>query len=115
MCHRMFVAKSLLLFSLAAFLVGEVRLGPKPKEYIYIYSLILGGDFNCWLLPVLDRSSTNPGVVSKSANFIQSFLANYGICDVWGSLHPNDREYSFFSRMFIIHTQESIIFSLTRN
>ena len=61
------------------------------------YSLILGGDFNCWLDPVLDRSSPNPGIMSKSASLIQSFLSNYAISDVWRCFHPNGREYSFFS------------------
>lgn len=61
------------------------------------YSLILGGDFNCWLNPVLDRSSSNPGIMSKSASLIQSFLDNYGVTEIWRYLHPNKREYSFFS------------------
>lgn len=38
------------------------------------YSLILGGDFNCWLDPVLDRSSSNPGLISKSAFTHSVFL-----------------------------------------
>ena len=59
------------------------------------HSLILGGDFNCWLDPVLDRSSTNPDSISRSASFIQSFLSNFGVSDVRRSLHPNKREYSF--------------------
>lgn len=78
------------------------------------YSLILGGDLNCWLDPVLDRSSPNPCTVSKSALFIQSFLSNCGVSDVWRCLHPHRREYSFFSQVhhtysridyFLIHKQ----------
>lgn len=56
------------------------------------YSLILGGDLNCWLDPMLDRSSPNPSTVSKSSSFIQSFLSNWGVSDVWRNLHPNGRE-----------------------
>lgn len=63
------------------------------------YTLILGGDLNCWLNPVLDRSSDNIGTTSKSASFIQAFLSDYGICDVWRTLHPKDRVYSFFSHV----------------
>lgn len=33
------------------------------------YSLILGGDLNCWLDPVLDRSSLKPACLSKSFPF----------------------------------------------
>lgn len=64
--------------------------------------LILGGDLNCWLDPALDRSSTKPGVVSKSAAYIWSFLSEYGITDIWRFLHPKEKQYSFFS-----HTHHS--------
>lgn len=63
------------------------------------YALILGGDFNCCLDPVLDRSSPKPGIFSKSASTIQSFLLDYGISDVWRCLHSQRREYSFFSHV----------------
>lgn len=74
------------------------------------YSLILGGDFNCWLDPVLDRSSLNPGSISRSASFIQSFLSNFGVSDVWRSLHPNKREYSFFSHVHHTFTRIDYFF-----
>lgn len=70
------------------------------------YFLILCGDFNCWLDPVLDRSFTNLNAASRSARFIQAFLSDYGICDVWRSLRPSDREYSFFSHFH--HTYSRI-------
>jgi len=62
------------------------------------YQLIMGGDFNLCLDPGLDRSSVRPGcATSKSASYLQSFLEEYGISDIWRFLHPNDRQYSFFS------------------
>lgn len=70
------------------------------------YALILGGDLNCWLDPVLDRSSTNPSTVGRSARFIQAFLSNYGVCDVWRFLHPGNREYSCSSHVH--HTYSRI-------
>lgn len=77
------------------------------------YTLILGGDFNCWLDPVLDRSSPKPGTMSRSASFIQNFLSNYGISDVWRYLHPHKREYSFFSHVH--HTFSRIDYFLIDN
>lgn len=60
--------------------------------------LIMGGDFNVCLNPGLDRSSVRPGYTeSKSASYIQSFLSDFGILDLWRFLHPQDRQYSFFS------------------
>lgn len=61
--------------------------------------LILGGDFNCCLDPVLDRSSANPSMRSKSARVINSFLEDYAISDLWRSLNPTARTYSFFSQV----------------
>ena len=68
-----------------------------------LHSLILGGDFNCWLDPVLDRSSPNPDSISRSASFIHSFLSNFGISDVWCSLHPNKRVLLFLARSLSLH------------
>ncbi len=48
---------------------------------------------------MLDRSSPRPVSVNKSASFIQSFLSNSGISDVWRFLHPSKKEYSFFSHV----------------
>lgn len=59
--------------------------------------LIIGGDFNCWLDPVLDRSSSKPISESKSASFIHNFISEYGLSELWRFLHPTEREYSYFS------------------
>lgn len=61
--------------------------------------LILGGDLNCCLDPVLDRSSTNPSNRSKSAQVINSFLEDYAVSDLWRSMNPTTRSYSFFSQV----------------
>lgn len=68
------------------------------------HHLILGGDLNCWLDQALDRSSTKPGAVSKSALQIQSFLSECGISDVFSSTQK--RNSIHFSPMFIIHILE---------
>lgn len=77
------------------------------------YFLILGRDFNCWMNPVLDRSSSNPSLMSKSASLIQPFLSDYGIPDVWRCLNPYRRDYSFFSHVH--HTFSRIDYCLVDN
>ncbi len=61
------------------------------------HHLILGGDTNCILSPVLDRSSPKNTSLSKSACSINLFLKSYGIADIWRFRNPTSREYSFFS------------------
>lgn len=77
------------------------------------HSLIFGGDFNCWLDPLLDRSSTKPASLSKSASLIQSFLSTLDVSDIWRHLHPNHKEYSFFSHVH--HTFTRIDYFLIDN
>lgn len=50
---------------------------PNPSSY----SLIQGGDLNCWL--------PNPITLSKSPSFVQSCLSNCGVFDTWHCLSPN--------------------------
>lgn len=51
--------------------------------------------------------------MSKSASLIQSFLDNCGVTEIWRFLHPNKREYSFFSHCH--HTNPTIDYFLADN
>ena len=77
------------------------------------HCLILGGDFNCWLNPSLDRSSMNMKPQTKSAKLIKSFLKEFAMSDVWRFLNPTSRAYSFFSNMH--HTFTRIDYFLVDN
>lgn len=61
------------------------------------HQLILGGDFNCCLDPSLDRSSSKPCCVSKSAKVIHLFMEQYAVVDAWRFLNPSSKQFSFFS------------------
>lgn len=74
------------------------------------YQLILGGDFNCWLDPLLDRSSSNPSTVNRSANVINGFLNDFGVSDIWRFMHPNLKEFSFFSPVHHIYSRIDYFF-----
>lgn len=75
--------------------------------------LILGGDFNCWMNPSLDRSSPTSATQSKSAKVIQAFMDEFNVIDPWRFFNPDKREYSFFSH--IHHTYTQIDFFLVNN
>ena len=62
------------------------------------HHLILGGDFNCVLDPVLDRSRAGTQInISKSGEVLLSFLNDYRLQDPWRSSNPTTRQYSFYS------------------
>lgn len=75
--------------------------------------LILGGDFNCWLNPSLDRSSTKIRTPLRSAKIISSFMKEFSISDPWRLFNPSGREYSFFSQVH--HTFTRIDYFLIDN
>ena len=75
------------------------------------HHLILGGDMNCVLSPVLDRSSPKPITLTRSAHSIHSFLKSYGIADVWRFRNPTSRGYSFYSPVH--HTYSRIDYFFT--
>lgn len=74
------------------------------------YKLIIGGDFNCVLSTVLDRSSNKPQPLTKSAKVVNEFIAHNGVSDIW-RFKFNNKKYSPFSRMSITLTLASTIFS----
>lgn len=59
--------------------------------------LIMGGDFNCWLSPYLDRSSTKPTTASKASKILKTFMDEFSIIDPWRFFNPTSKTYSFFS------------------
>lgn len=77
------------------------------------YQLILGGDLNCVLNTVLDRSSPKPAILSQSSKTINSFLEGYGMTDIWRFLNPSSKTFSFFSPVH--HTYSRIDYFIIDN
>ncbi len=67
----------------------------KQLENTYV---ITGGDFNQVRDPALDKSKdTKVRLVHKSQLAIDVLEEELGLVDIWRILHPQDREYTFFS------------------
>ncbi len=64
-----------------------------PK--LHSHNLILAGDFNLVMDPVLDRSSSKQQSVSKSAKVIQNFLKSENIIDNLEIFKPNSEKYIY--------------------
>lgn len=58
---------------------------------------ILGGDFNVAIYPILDTSSGTASLPYKSLRQIKIQLQDLILHDTWRTLHPNSKDYTFFS------------------
>lgn len=61
------------------------------------YSLIIGGDMNALIDPVLDRSSSCSQVQLNSSAALNDFIKTLNLVEVWRSGNPSSRNYTFFS------------------
>lgn len=68
-------------------------------------NLIIGGDFNCVLDSYLDRSSTQRAPPSKTRDFLNMYIKNSNIGDVWRLANPTGRDYSFHSQVHNIYSR----------
>ncbi|KAJ0062189.1 hypothetical protein NL108_017638 [Boleophthalmus pectinirostris] len=58
---------------------------------------IIGGDFNCTLDPVLDRSSQNDSTHTKTRKILHNYMQDLKLHDVWRTKNPTNIQYSCFS------------------
>uniref|UniRef100_A0A673VV21 exodeoxyribonuclease III n=1 Tax=Salmo trutta TaxID=8032 RepID=A0A673VV21_SALTR len=56
----------------------------------------IGGDFNCWLDPHLDRSSTKPTTMSTSARVVRTFMSEFAVSDPWRIFHNTFTRIDYF-------------------
>lgn len=95
--------------------------GPKIDDPTFFYNLIMklattegqfivGGDFNLVLNPSMDRSSPKSFLLSKSAATLVQAMKELGLSDAWRSLHPNQKDYSFYSSVHNIYCIQELIF-----
>ncbi len=57
-------------------------------------SLIIGGDFNTYLDPILDKDGGSFEPLSKYSNKLQKLMEDFQLCDIWRCLHPINRRYT---------------------
>lgn len=62
-----------------------------------LQQLIFGGDLNCVINPILDRSNPKSTTPSKMAKSLSHFMDQMGSVDPWRALFPQHQCFSFFS------------------
>lgn len=60
------------------------------------YQIILGGDMNAVLDPLLDRSTCTQST-SSANSALKKLISNFSLVDIWRLQHHTRREYTFFS------------------
>lgn len=59
---------------------------------------VMGGDFNCALDPIRDRSSGHDQSHKQTRKTLNYFIKDLNLVEIWRHLHPKDIQYSCFSR-----------------
>uniref|UniRef100_A0A8C6S8Y0 exodeoxyribonuclease III n=1 Tax=Neogobius melanostomus TaxID=47308 RepID=A0A8C6S8Y0_9GOBI len=59
--------------------------------------VIAGGDLNLTMNPKLDSSKAKLHRAEKVADMLRKACSELGFMDVWRTLHPNKKEYTFYS------------------
>jgi len=66
---------------------------------------IIGGDFNCALDPVLDRSTQIDTTHVQARKTLINYLKDLRLIEVWRTQNPNKREYSCYSSSHKTHSR----------
>lgn len=61
---------------------------------------VMGGDFNCTLDPIRDRSSGLDQSHKQTRKTLNYFIKDLNLVEIWRHLHPKDIQYSCFSRTY---------------
>ena len=67
--------------------------------------ILIGGDFNCYLDPYLDRFSSAPPPKILAVQTLNNLMKSKKVVDVWRLQHPSDRDYSFYSHVHRSYTR----------
>lgn len=61
-------------------------------------TIIIGGDFNTVMNPILDKSNTRSNSrIWHSIETLQQYISDLGLSDSWRLKKPSSREYTYFS------------------
>lgn len=62
-------------------------------------NVIIGGYFNCYLDPILDRLLTKPAPTIVSVQTFNDLTKTSNMVDIWRLQHPTDRFYKVITKV----------------
>lgn len=72
--------------------------------------LILGGDFNVPLNPLVDTSNGKTCIVYKILKRLKAMLQSLQLIDTWRFNHPDGRDFTFFAPPHNRHSHIDYLF-----
>ncbi|CAH2220953.1 Hypothetical predicted protein [Pelobates cultripes] len=72
--------------------------------------LVLGGDFNITLEPLSDSSTGHSSIAQAAIRRIRKTLQDLRLVDTWRTLHPDDRDYTYYSPLHSRYSRIDYIF-----
>lgn len=72
---------------------------------------VIGGDFNCYFSSTMDKSPPIQNIVSKRAIALSETCCELDLVDTWRLLHPNDREFTFYSAVHKTSSRIDLVFT----
>lgn len=79
---------------------GQVTFFRNTLQLLFSFqsgTLILGGDFNVSLTPAVDTLNGTSSLPYRALRAIKRQLSNLLLHDTWCTLHPKDKDFTFFS------------------
>lgn len=69
------------------------------------HDLVLGGDFNLLMDPLLDHSGARVIRAPRASLALQRACKSLGLVDIWRILNPSGRDYTFFSSVHKLYSR----------
>lgn len=76
-----------------------------------VENTIVGGDFNCLMNPLMDRFPLGTLAQTNQSKQISGLCDDFGFVDVYRTLHPADKEFTFFSNPHKCYTRIDYFFA----
>ena len=74
------------------------------------YTIIIGGDFNVVMNRELDYMGSSNVSKRKFRDSLQDFIDNKDLIDIWRTLHPNKKEFTFKQKTPLVQSRLDYIF-----
>ncbi|KAM9330707.1 annexin A1 [Gastrophryne carolinensis] len=77
--------------------------------------LIMGGDLNCALNPLVDTSDAKTAISFRALKQIKKALQELALVDTWRMMHPTGKDFTYYSPVHVKYTRIDFLFLSQRD